>query len=302
MASVRDYHTEVLGYTHGKGIFSCSLCGYLPCHNADEIIEKMNYNADGDVENSADSVFCEHGAGFVVKWNEVGEHMHLPGIAGLNYGRDRGGEDDSTVSSSGRSVNSFRAAHDSEKELMAIFEMAYGKPAEDRKRNSFRTKREIRESEVKFKAKPLPKGPEYLLVDGYNIIFAWDELRDISKTNLDLARSMLINTMSNYQGIYGCEVIVVFDAYKVKGQVREIEKVGNISVVYTKESETADTYIEKTSHDLSREHRVRVATSDGAEQIIILGNGAYRVSASELYEEVKIANKRIEEYIKENTK
>ncbi len=301
VASVRDYHTVVLGYTHGKGIFSCSLCGYAPCHNADEIIEKMNYNADNDVENSADSVFCEHGSGFVVKWNEVGEHMHLPAIDGLNYGKVRQAEDEISVSS-GKIVNRFRDSADSEKELMAIFEMAYGKPAEDRKRNSFRTKREIRESEVKFKAKPLPQGPEYLLVDGYNIIFSWNELKEVAKSNLDLARSMLINTMSNYQGIFGHEVIVVFDAYKVKGQVREIEKAGNISVVYTKEKETADTYIEKTSHDLSKDHRVRVATSDGTEQMIILGNGAFRVSASELYEEVKIANRRIEEYIKENTK
>jgi predicted RNA-binding protein with PIN domain len=237
----------------------------------------------------------------VVKWNEVGEHMHLPGIDGLNYGKVRQAEDEISVSS-GKIVNRFRDSADSEKELMAIFEMAYGKPAEDRKRNSFRTKREIRESEVKFKAKPLPQGPEYLLVDGYNIIFSWYELNEVAKSNLDLARSMLINTMSNYQGIFGHEVIVVFDAYKVKGQVREIEKAGNISVVYTKEKETADTYIEKTSHDLSKDHRVRVATSDGTEQMIILGNGAFRVSASELYEEVKIANRRIEEYIKENTK
>lgn len=303
VASVRDYHTDVLGYTHGKGIFSCSLSGYAPCHNAEEIIEKMNYNAESDVENSADSVFCEHGSGFVVKWNEIGEHMHLPGIDGLNYGKVRSSEDEEVSPSAGRTVNRFRDGADQDKELMAIFEMAYGKPAGgDRPRNSFRTRKEIKDSSVKFKAKPLPQGPEYLLVDGYNIIFAWDELRDISKTNLDLARSMLINTMSNYQGIFGCEVIVVFDAYKVKGQVREVEKMGNISVVYTKESETADTYIEKASHDLSKEHRVRVATSDGAEQMIILGNGAFRVSASELYEEVKIANKRIEEYIKENTK
>ena len=129
MASVRDYHTDVLGYTHGKGIFSCSLSGYAPCHNAEEIIEKMNYNAESDVENSADSVFCEHGSGFVVKWNEIGEHMHLPGIDGLNYGKVRSSEDEEVSPSAGRTVNRFRDGADQDKELMAIFEMAYGKPS-----------------------------------------------------------------------------------------------------------------------------------------------------------------------------
>lgn len=139
-------------------------------------------------------------------------------------------------------------------------------------------------------------------MDGYNIIFAWDELKKIADDNLDLARSMLINTLCNYQGIYGCEVILVFDAYRVKGGERAVERVDNIYVVYTKEAETADMYIEKVSHDLSREHRVRVATSDGLEQIIILGNGAFRISAKELYAEVKLAEKAIQDYIKENTR
>ncbi|MCQ2465814.1 MAG: TetM/TetW/TetO/TetS family tetracycline resistance ribosomal protection protein [Oscillospiraceae bacterium] len=301
VAAVRDYHTEVLGYTHGKGIFTCSLCGYEPCHNAEEVIEQMAYNPDSDTENSSDSVFCAHGAGFVVKWNEVGDYMHVQGIPGLNYGR-KISEEAETEAADARPVNKFRGSVDQDKELMAIFEKAYGKTGEERKRNAFRSKKEIKDMNVSFKAKPLPSGPEYLLVDGYNIIFAWDELKRISKDNLDLARNMLINTMCNYQGVYGCEVIVVFDAWKVKGQTRETERVGNINVVYTKEAETADMYIEKTSHDLSKEHRVRVATSDGMEQLIILGNGAFRISAAELYEEVQLAEKHIRDYIKENTK
>ena len=302
VAAVKDYHTELMGYTKGKGIFTCTPAGYKPCHNSEEVIEQMNYNCDSDVENSCDSVFCSHGAGFVVKWNEVGEYMHLPGLPGLNYGKQTEKHEDEKSSSAGKTVSEFRKSVDSEKELMAIFEMAYGKQDNNEQKKSFKSKKDRERLQVTYKARPIPKGPEYLLVDGYNIIFSWRELKDISTSNLDLARSMLINTMCNYQGVYGCEVIVVFDAYKVKGSVREVEKVGNISVIYTKESETADMYIEKASHDLSRKHRVRVATSDGMEQLIILGNGAFRISAAELYEEVKIADKRIQDYIRENTK
>lgn len=302
VAAVKDYHTELMGYTKGKGIFTCTPAGYKPCHNSEEVIEQMNYNCDSDVENSCDSVFCSHGAGFVVKWNEVGEYMHLPGLPGLNYGKQTEKHEDDKSSSAGKTVSEFRKSVDSEKELMAIFEMAYGKQDNNEHKKSFKSKKDRERLQVTYKSRPIPKGPEYLLVDGYNIIFSWRELKDISTSNLDLARSMLINTMCNYQGVYGCEVIIVFDAYKVKGSVREIEKVGNISVIYTKESETADMYIEKASHDLSRKHRVRVATSDGMEQLIILGNGAFRISAAELYEEVKIADKRIQDYIRENTK
>ncbi len=302
VAAVKDYHTELMGYTKGKGIFTCTPAGYKPCHNSEEVIEQMNYNCDSDVENSCDSVFCSHGAGFVVKWNEVGEYMHLPGLPGLNYGKQTEKHEDDKSSSAGKTVSEFRKSVDSEKELMAIFEMAYGKQDNNEHKKSFKSKKDRERLQVTYKSRPIPKGPEYLLVDGYNIIFSWRELKDISTSNLDLARSMLINTMCNYQGVYGCEVIIVFDAYKVKGSVREVEKVGNISVIYTKESETADMYIEKASHDLSRKHRVRVATSDGMEQLIILGNGAFRISAAELYEEVKIADKRIQDYIRENTK
>ena len=232
VAAVKDYHTELMGYTKGKGIFTCTPAGYKPCHNSEEVIEQMNYNCDSDVENSCDSVFCSHGAGFVVKWNEVGEYMHLPGLPGLNYGKQTEKHEDDKSSSAGKTVSEFRKSVDSEKELMAIFEMAYGKQDNNEHKKSFKSKKDRERLQVTYKSRPIPKGPEYLLVDGYNIIFSWRELKDISTSNLDLARSMLINTMCNYQGVYGCEVIIVFDAYKVKGSVRELEKVGNISVIY----------------------------------------------------------------------
>ncbi len=299
VAEMRGYQTELTGYTGGKGILSLSLSGYRPCRNEPEVIESLGYNCDSDTENTCDSVFCSHGAGALVPWNEVYEHMHIP--LSKRFERQEGMEDN-TSEKEPEHKNSFKKADASEKELMAIFEMTYGKTDPDKSRNAFKTKKEKKDMEVSFKAKPLPKGPEYLLVDGYNIIFSWNELSETAKTNLDLARSLLINTMCNYQGVFNCEVIVVFDAYKIKGSVREVEKHGNISVVYTKEAETADTYIEKISHDLSKDHRVRVATSDGMEQVIILGNGAFRISASELYEEVKYADKSIKEFLRSQKK
>ncbi len=294
---LREYHAEVTAYTRGKGMLTCSVCGYERCHNEQEVIEKIGYNCESDIENSCDSVFCSHGAGFVVKWNEVFDYMHIPLLKSADTGDEEIGTE-AFVPGSSR----YEGSIEQDKELMAIFEKTYGKVNQDKKQNAFKSGYERKKETVTYKGKPLPSGPQYLLVDGYNIIFAWEELRKISQTNLDLARSMLINTMCNYQGIYQCEVIVVFDAYRVKGGERSVQKIDNIHVVYTKEAETADMYIEKVSHDLSREHRVRVATSDGLEQIIILGNGAFRISATELYEEVKIADKRIQEYIRQHTK
>lgn len=293
---LRDYQSEVTVYTKGRGTLSCTVCGYEKCHNEQEVIEAIGYNCDSDVENSCDSVFCSHGAGFVVKWDQVFEYMHIPL---LKTEAEKKEEAEKSVSVPVRTQ--YHGSVEQDKELMAIFERTYGKINQEKKRNAFKSKSEREKSAVTFKGKPLPSGPQYLLVDGYNIIFAWEELEKISRTNLDLARSMLINTLCNYQGIYQCEVILVFDAYRVKGGEGLVQKVDNIHVVYTKEAETADMYIEKVSHDLSREHRVRVATSDRLEQIIILGNGAFRISASELYEEVKIAEKRIQEFIRENS-
>lgn len=291
-----DYNSEVLSYTSGRGRLNFSLDGYFPCHNAEEVIAKIGYDCDGDLENSADSVFCSHGAGYVVPWNEVHSHMHVS--SGISFGGEDT-EENENLQVTPRQLADYRSRLAEDKELMEIFERTYGKINRD-PRHALHTEKEVRTK--KEKPVPVQTGEEYLLVDGYNIIFSWEELSKIAGENLDLARSMLINTLCNYQGFKQCHLILVFDAYKVKGNYREVERVHNISVVYTKEAETADMYIEKVTHELKSESekncRVRVATSDGTEQIIILGNGAYRVSAKEFYEEVKQVENAIREYIK----
>lgn len=286
VSEMAGYHTDVAGYSSGKGRLSCVLKGYFTCHNAEDVISKIGYNAESDLDNSPDSVFCAHGAGFAVKWNEVRSYMHID--SGIRFGNENEEQAERVY------IPKKPEKNYSDEELMSVFEQTYGKiDREPRK-----AMRRVHEPDYsKHKSKPLPPGPGYLLVDGYNIIFSWDELKNIAKDNLDLARSRLIDILCNYQGFKQCSLILVFDAYKVKGNHREIEQTGGISVVYTKEAETADMYIEKVTHKLAKDNRVRVATSDGAEQIIILGNGAYRISAAEFYEEVKAAEKSISEII-----
>lgn len=299
-----DYQSEVLGYTKGRGRFSYNLKGYFPCHNAEEVIAKIGYDCDADIENTADSVFCSHGAGYVVKWYEADEKMHIAEQAKqaekakqaqqeLSGGTDCGNDENTSRNTVGKAADC-RSQTTEDKELMAIFERTYGKIDRDPRR-ALHTEKEA--AAPKQKPAEIFNGKEYLLVDGYNIIFSWDELSGIAKENLDLARSMLINTLCNYRGFKQCDVILVFDAYKVKGGEGSVEQVGNISVVYTREAETADMYIEKVTHELSKGNRIRVATSDGTEQMIILGNGAYRVSASEFHDEVLRVEKAIREYI-----
>ena len=282
------YQADVSAYTHGRGRIVCSLRGYEPCQNPEKIIEEIGYNSDSDVENSADSIFCSHGAGFVVKWNEVANYMHLESVLKPEISEESNFE-------TYKRAESYCSRLATDKELMEIFERTYG-PVKRDKRNAFKKKTPI-QNYSNSKSAPVPKGPEYLLVDGYNIIHAWDNLRKTAKDNLDLARSQLINILCNYQAFRQCCLILVFDAYKVSGSKGELEKLHNINIVYTKEAETADMYIQKITNDLGKEHRVRVATSDGAEQLIILGNGAYRVSASEFYDEVKMVENAIKEYI-----
>ena len=260
VSEAADYHT-------GKGRFICELKGYFPCHNSEKVIADIGYDPDSDLEQPADSIFCAHGAGHPVKWNEVKSHAHAQSGVYLAEAAD----DEIQLS-----VRETQLKRDPIAALHRDYEKA-----------------------PKYKPSPVPTGPAYLLVDGYNIIFSWDELKKLAEDNLDLARSRLISIMSNYRGFRPCEVIIVFDAYRVKGDHREVEQTGGISVVYTKEAETADMYIEKTSHELAKNSRVRVATSDGAEQIIILGNGAYRVTASELHDEVAAVEKAIREMIAE---
>ncbi|MBE7043003.1 MAG: GTP-binding protein [Ruminococcaceae bacterium] len=283
--SIRGYQQELIGYTKGRGRISYLFSGYEPCHNTEQVMDQMGYIPDSDVENTADSVFCSHGAGFTVKWNEVSDYQHLDSGIRLE-------SEEVKVQKAVGYVN--RLASD--EELMKIFEMTYG-PVKKPTLQTFQTKKE-RPSEWKpAKQKPQPSGKEYLLIDGYNIIHAWEELRKQAEKNMDLARETLIHRICNYQGFHQCEAIVVFDAYRVEGGLRSVEKVCNIHVVYTKEAETADMYIEKTTHELGKKHRVRVATSDHLEQLIIIGNGAVRIPADAFLAEVEETERQIREFL-----
>ncbi len=285
VSEINGYQQDIINYSRGKGRLTLIPCGYRECHNADEIIKSINYDCDADTENSADSVFCSHGAGHIVKWNEVQSHMHLPAFT------DNSRESTETKS---RNVRRYIEKFTSDEELMEIFERTYGKINTDRRKAFQKTKKSPDYSKpVKI---PDYKG-NYLLVDGYNIIFSWDELKTLAEKDLESARIKLMDMMCNYQGYAGCNIILVFDAYRVKGQKREIIKYFNINIVYTQEAETADSYIERISHELAKDYRVRVATSDALEQMIILGNGAMRVSANEFHMMVENAENSIREYI-----
>lgn len=298
VSAMCDYAGTVRQYTRGVGKLSCTLKGYEPCHNAEEVIAEFDYNPDSDTDNTCDSVFCSKGAGYNVKWDEVKSHMHLPSILSTPK------SEYVPTCSAGR-MSSYADKNDLfalDKELMEIFEQTYGKIKHKNPNNSHFTFTEKTEKQNPKKMPKAPKyeGPEYLLVDGYNVIFSWDNLKKLADSSIDGARNALINILCNYQGYKRCEVIVVFDAYKVKGNHREIEKVNNITVVYTKEAETADMYIEKASLDLAKKHKVRVVTSDALEQVIILGNGALRVSSREFQGEVKSAEENIRTIIENN--
>jgi len=290
VSALRSYHTDVAAYSKGLGRLFTEADGYDVCNNAEQVIADIAYDPDSDLRNTADSVFCSHGAGHVVPWNEANAFMHV------STEPPRSVEEEALEIRERADSFVKRAADD--KELMAIFERTYGK-IQRKKEQAMRTPKEPRTD--RSKPRPVPKGPLYILVDGYNIIFAWPELRKLAARSLDLARSTLINRLANYRGFMECELILVFDAYRVKGNVREIEEHSGISVVYTKEAETADTYIERTAHQLSREYRVRVATSDGLEQVIIMGGGAMRVSASEFLREIEAAEKAVREYLEQRT-
>ncbi|MGN1328882.1 MAG: NYN domain-containing protein [Eubacterium sp.] len=295
VSEMYDYARDVTQYTHGKGRLMLSLMGYEPCHNTQEVIENIGYDCDGDTDNPCDSVFCSHGSGYNVKWNEVKSHMHLPSVLSKPKSEYVAKNASQVLSKCKDKSNLFAL----DKELMQIFEQTYG-PIKSRN-NAVPAHFNLTESIGVEKEKPakLPKydGKEYLLVDGYNVIFSWDNLRELSKNNIDGARNTLINILCNYQGYKKCEVILVFDAYKVKGNSREVEKIENINVVYTKEAETADMYIEKTSHKLAKNNKVRVVTSDALEQLIILTSGALRVSSREFLYEIQQAEEEIRNII-----
>ena len=293
VSELGGYWTQVAAYTGGRGRLSCTVEGYRPCHNAEAVIEAAGYDPERDLENPAGSVFCAHGAGFNVPWDQVREHMHLD-----SGWRPAGAQPAQEAAPVRREAMSYESRAALDRELEAIFQRAYGPVKQP---HAFRP--------VQRSAPPKPKpwkglkvrdGDDYLLVDGYNIIHGVDELRALAREDLDSARERLTGRLRNYQGWKRCKVIVVFDAYKVKGNPGSVERLGDLWVVYTKEAETADMYIEKTTYSLSkerREHRVRVATSDGLEQMIILGHGAVRMSAAELEFELRQAEEDIRRII-----
>ena len=284
VACMDGYQQEMTAYTGGLGRLACTLKGYAPCHNADEVIEASGYDADSDTENPSGSVFCAHGAGFVVPWDQVRSHMHVDS----GWGKSTRPEQEAAVPQ--RRAMAYRATLEEDAELLKIFERTYG-PI---KRDPLAAFRPVQKRErPDFAAEQWEIAPEYLLVDGYNIIFAWDELNALSKESLDAARHKLMDILCNYQGFQKCVLILVFDAYRVPGSPGSIEQYHNIHVVYTKEAETADMFIERVTHEIGRNRRVRVATSDGMEQIIILGHGALRVSARMFHEEVQNVEKQI---------
>ena len=338
VSMMRNYNSEVMSYTKGLGRLSLEFSGYGRCHDPEEVIRKLGYDPEADISEPVGSVFCSHGAGYYVNWDQVYDMMHLPLSAngseckkdglGLNALQDRlalahDDETDPEEKMETEKMQSYdrRASFDymghgyeSDRELMSIFRKTFGltkserysDKADDeallRSQPAAGWKRKGKKKNDSFEDDGAPefvsikdRKKSYLLVDGYNIIFAWDELRELSKLNLDSARILLMDILSNYQGYKGMNLILVFDAYKVKGGRRKIEKYHNIYVVYTEEAETADKYIERTVHDMDKKHDVTVATSDGLEQIIVFGEGAVRLSARDLYEEVMKASEDMRE-------
>ena len=309
VAQMRDYQKEVVSYTHGTGKLFCSLKGYAPCKNQDEVVQNIGYDPEADLENPTGSVFCAHGAGFVVPWDQVEDYMHLQsGVDMDELDSESWYEDVGSAQNPGTAVDnanisgnisgkngkfSYSGSYEEEEELQAIFERTFGPMKRDR---TVFQKKTVHSSTpaTRYRAGK-PRQEEYLLVDGYNIIFSWEELNELAKENIHAACDKLMDILSNYQGYRKCTLILVFDAYKVEGHVEEIITYHNIYVVYTKEAETADQYIEKTVHRIGRQYQVTVATSDGLEQVIIMGQGAHRISAQGLKKEIEDTEKTARE-------
>ena len=342
VAKMRDYQSQVISYTRGKGHLTCTLKGYEPCQDQEQIVQEISYDSERDLENPTGSVFCAHGAGFVVPWYEVEEYMHLDGAEIQDWddayddsgdsstgtaeasGRGYSGQGKDTYSTSYGTGNNSRGkytsmygSYEEEKELKAIFEKTFG-PVKSKKYNSNsrsfgnlesgssfsgNSGKRSQSSELPGKtsqgawrnSNPAIHRDDYLLVDGCNIIFAWEDLRDLAQADFHAAQTRLMDILSDYQGIKGCILILVFDAYRVEGHPEETFQYHNIHVVYTREAETADQYIERTVHKIGRKHNVTVATSDGLEQIIIMGQGAARISARGFKEEIASAKQQMRE-------
>ena len=299
VSCMRDYQQEVTAYTRGRGRLTLRVKGYQPCHNADEVIAAFHYNPEADMENSPDSVFCSHGAGVVVRWMDVPSHMHLAGLE-LETEEQPPPQDEPAAPMTGRMI--YSGTREEDRELEAIFTRTYG----EIKRRDFLPQNTVRQLDKAALLREMEDVQEFLLVDGYNIIFAWDELKSQAAVNLDAARQALVDILCNYQGYKQCGLIVVFDAYRVKGGKAKVERQNDVYIVYTEEAETADMYIEKVTYALGRDpvkkRRVRVATSDNLEQTIILGHGSTRISAGMFYDEVKRVEARISEMIAEQNR
>ena len=298
VVTMGGYQSEVTAYTRGRGRLSCTLKGYQPCHNAEEVIEAAGYEPDADMENPTGSVFCAHGAGFVVNWDEVDTYAHVQTELGLEESE----QETVLQTQPAQPYKSFDEIRLDQEELEEIFTRTYG-PIR-RERNAFqKTSRTVIAPASPRKSKPKEPEKEYLLVDGYNIIFAWEDLNELAKVNIEGARNKLMDILCDYQGYKKCTLILVFDAYKVEGGQGSVQKYHNIHVVYTKEAETADQYIEKTVHEIGKKYHVTVATSDALEQVIILGQGADRLSARNLREEIQRMKEEIrEDYLEKQKK
>ena len=298
VAGLGDYARDVAAYTRGQGRLSLRPAGFRPCADPEAVIDAMGYDPERDLENTPDSVFCAHGAGVTVKWSDVPARAHVSSGVRLNAPEPEEAREPET-----RRSAAYAGTIEQDKELQAIFERTYGAV----KRRDFLPPKEPRRPPPEAEPRPRPVHRtdgrmEYLLVDGYNIIFAWDELKAIARESLDAARRALCDLLCNYQGCRGCRVIAVFDAYKVRGGQGSVEKYHNIHVVYTKEAETADAYIERATYELGKQYRVKVATSDGPEQLIILGHGALRVSASSFREEMEQTEGQIAQVLFKNNR
>lgn len=300
VSTLWDYAKEVAAYTRGEGSFSCVTGGYGPCHNAQEIVDEIGYIPEEDMANPTGSVFCSHGSGFYVEWDKVPQYMHVESVMGAS------GEtpDEESVwqeyqmrrSREQESSEQWIGVDEVDRILDRTF-YANRKEGFTPHKGIAHRKRQTKQAQVREygqgNAKPAIKREKYLLVDGYNVIFAWEELNELAKVNIDGARGRLMDILCDYQGIRKCHLIVVFDAYRVKGHPTEISDYHNIHVVYTKEAETADQFIEKFAHENGRKYDVTVATSDGLEQIIIRGQGCGLISAREFEKEVASVKKGV---------
>ena len=288
VAGLREYAQELAAYSHGIGRLSCTVRGFGPCRTAEAVIQEIGYDPDRDIDHPSSSVFCDHGGSITVPWDKAASMMHLN--SGISVGTPSAPVEKPTI----RPIPNSSVE---EKELQTIFERTYGKvapkafePAKPPARTAL--------DDDRYNTELRLGGTEYLLVDGYNVIFAWEELQKLAREDISAARAALTAILANYQGFRKCVVILVFDAYKVKGNPGSVETVDGVKVVYTKEAQTADAYIERATYELRRERRVRVATSDGLEQVIILGHGAQRVSASAFHAEVEAANGEISRLVR----